>query len=337
VKPVPLVLIFLVFASGCGTFGRPDDSGVDTSPGSKSVTTNPDQAKFITSDIDNFWRALDDADTPDDYRTYRDEYLLQGSPGLREFSQLKIGGPRILAMKVRRYYGYYSSIRKETMSVGAQFQTIREAYRHLKSIYPDAVFPSVYFVIGSMNSGGIAAQRGLEIGTELFSKGPSTPLNELNPWEQSAVQSIDRIPQVVAHELIHFQQKLPRAPETLLERSIAEGSADFLSELIAGGYVNELQHRYGEEHEHVLWLEFRNAMHGKDISQWLYNGAAVAAREDSSGRPADLGYYVGYKICKAYYEKAPDKQKATREILGIRDFDQFYRESGYGVALASGQ
>ena len=46
---------------------------------------------------------------------------------------------------------------------------------------------------------------------------------------------------------------------------------------------------------------------------------------------------MGYLIAKAYYEKAPDKTKAIREILTIRDFDHFLLESGYaGPALPSG-
>jgi uncharacterized protein YjaZ len=54
-------------------------------------------------------------------------------------------------------------------------------------------------------------------------------------------------------------------------------------------------------------------------------------------RPADLGYYVGYKICQEYYEKSADKKKAIKDILEIRDFDQFFRESGYGQTVAAGE
>jgi hypothetical protein len=58
-------------------------------------------------------------------------------------------------------------------------------------------------------------------------------------------------------------------------------------------------------------------MSGKDISRWLYNGT------ESEDRPGDLGYYVGYKITEAYYNRAADKRQAVREILEIKDFDRF--------------
>ena len=62
-------------------------------------------------------------------------------------------------------------------------------------------------------------------------------------------------------------------------------------------------------------------MSGKDFQGWLYSSQA--------GRPNDLGYWMGYKIVKAYYDKAADKKKAIDEILHIRDFNQFLAASGY--------
>ena len=46
-------------------------------------------------------------------------------------------------------------------------------------------------------------------------------------------------------------------------------------------------------------------------------------------KPADLGYYVGYKICESYYNKQKDKKKAIQEILTIKDWEEFYLKSGY--------
>jgi len=43
----------------------------------------------------------------------------------------------------------------------------------------------------------------------------------------------------------------------------------------------------------------------------------------------DLGYYVGYRISKAYYENSCDKRQAVRDVLNIRDFQDFFRRSRY--------
>lgn len=63
--------------------------------------------------------------------------------------------------------------------------------------------------------------------------------------------------------------------------------------------------------------------HGTDTSEWLYNGS------DVKGRPADLGYYVGFKISEAYYTKSKDKKQAIRDILEMQDFDALLKASGY--------
>jgi uncharacterized protein YjaZ len=71
-----------------------------------------------------------------------------------------------------------------------------------------------------------------------------------------------------------------------------------------------------------LWREFESKMNSKEYKGWLY-GPSVP------GRPNDLGYWMGYKIAKAYFDKASDKKQAVKEILNIKDFKQFLKESGY--------
>ena len=317
------------------TLGGTENSDQGSADGAGTVTTSPDDARIVTSDIDHFWWAYDEATPENDVKIYREEYLERGSAGLREFAQLKIGSVDNLAMKVWEHSRYYASVRSSTRSILTQEGSIRESYRKLRDLYPAARFPTVYFLIGAMNSGGITTDRGLVIGAELFGKTTSSPLDELNPWEQSVVQPVDKIPAVVAHELVHFQQRFAKETETLLERSIAEGEADFISELIAGKQINEVQHRYGEEHETRLWSEFEQAMLGSDLSGWLYNGGALAASGQPIARPADLGYFVGYKICQSYFDNASDKKKAIRDMLEIADFEKFLKDSGYGIRFAS--
>ncbi|MBC7808379.1 MAG: hypothetical protein H7145_19775 [Akkermansiaceae bacterium] len=64
-------------------------------------------------------------------------------------------------------------------------------------------------------------------------------------------------------------------------------------------------------------------MNGKDISNWFYQG------DRAKDRPADLGYYIGYKICEAYYERAKDKNAAVRAMLETTDVAAFLKASGY--------
>ena len=129
------------------------------------------------------------------------------------------------------------------------------------------------------------------------------------------------MPQIVAYELIHYQQI--GTGKTLLAQCIHEGSADFVGELISGGQINTRLRVYGDAHESELWSKFSNAMDKDDASHWLYQG------DKSKDRPADLGYYIGYRISQAYYEHSTDKKKAIHDILTAHDFPAFLQESHY--------
>jgi uncharacterized protein YjaZ len=75
-----------------------------------------------------------------------------------------------------------------------------------------------------------------------------------------------------------------------------------------------------------IWKEFKESIETApfDYSKWLYNG------DKSKDRPADLGYYTGYKITEGFYNNSKDKKKALRTILKRGKYKKVYRESGYG-------
>jgi uncharacterized protein YjaZ len=64
-----------------------------------------------------------------------------------------------------------------------------------------------------------------------------------------------------------------------------------------------------------------------DLANWLYN--------TTPGKPGDLGYWVGYRIVKTYYQRAPDKRQALRDILEMTDPKAFLAKSGWypGIRL----
>lgn len=45
--------------------------------------------------------------------------------------------------------------------------------------------------------------------------------------------------------------------------------------------------------------------------------------------PADLGYWVGYRIVKSYYQHADDKHEAVRDIFEMKNPDEFLAKSGW--------
>lgn len=293
--------------------------------------SDPDRARFITTDIDRFWPAYDHAmKSPAEERAaiFQSEYLDPGTPGLRDWAASGRLKAAALVKAVEARPDFYRAIRPLTKHLSARFPRIIEAFRKLKSFDKDAVFPDVYFVVGQVNSGGTSAGSGLLMGAEMFARDPAVPTAELNDWERTAIMAPAEIPALVAHESIHFLQEYPQG--TLLCSVLKEGIADFLGQLTSGELIARMNqtHAWANARERELWTEFEKDMDGKDTSRWLYGSSG------GNGRPVDLGYWMGFKIGEAYFQNAPAKDAAVRDMLAIKDCGAFLKASGYAERFA---
>jgi hypothetical protein len=72
-----------------------------------------------------------------------------------------------------------------------------------------------------------------------------------------------------------------------------------------------------------LWREFQRDMHSPDPGEWMW------VQPTDVGRPPDLGYWIGYRIVRSYYDRAGDKRQAVLDILDLTDFEEFLERSGY--------
>ena len=280
---------------------------------------DPLKTEIITSDLDNFWIAFEQAKPDFNPEVFQKLYLNKGSKGVKGFTPGRIKNADNLAKCVKRCVNYYSSIKPSTDKIAGMKDEIINSFVKLKELYPKAVFPPVYFVIGVLSSGGTTSKGGLIIGAEMYGMTPETPKDELNAWLLTVLKPVEEVPHIVAHELIHFQQTYDGG--SLLQASLKEGSADFIAELISGKHINGHVHDFANPKEKELWLEFKERMLNMNYDGWLYSS--------TEGRPNDLGYWMGYQITKAYYDRADDKQKAIQEILTIKDAEKFLMASGY--------
>jgi len=289
------------------------------------LNQEPQNAKLIFSDIDNFWQAYDLAQKETLFEKkveiYQREYYDKASAGLKSFIALRIGKASELAKKIESMPKYYASIRADTLRVSEMRPQMLKSFQRLKEIYPNAVFPDVYFVIGKLSSGGTIWNTGLLIGTEMNSLNKDADQTEFTDWHKAVLKPIEELPGIVAHELIHFQQKKQTNPN-LLAQSLHEGAADFFGEMISQKNINGKSYIYGNQNEKSLWQEFKAEIDSAKFDKWLYNS-------NIKDRPSDLGYFMGYKICEAYYQKAKDKNQAVVDILNIKDEKELLKKSGY--------
>jgi len=137
----------------------------------------------------------------------------------------------------------------------------------------------------------------------------------------------DRLVNVIAHEYVHVQQAPERANPTVLQRSLEEGIAEFVGELISGSVSNVAVHTSAQGRELEIESRFAADLDKLDLSAWFDNTTA-----ENVGQ---LGYWAGYRIAKAHYQNAKDKQTAVREMIQMTDAHAFLAKSGWrpGIAL----
>jgi len=291
----------------------------------KNWTDDPRQANLVTTDITNFWKAYDmvQKDPANQLSIYRQYYIDRGSPGLQDYFAMKVGDMRSFVRGHDSKKKFYPAIRNNTLQVEKLKPQMIAGFIKFKELYPAARFSNVTFVIGNWTSGGTASGNGMLIGIDQMSNSNDIPIDELNLWERNNFQPLENLPHIIAHELIHFNQDGLGHDTTLLSAALREGMADFFAELISGKTSNERLLTWAKGKEKQVWNDFKKEMWLNRSKNWIAN-----ATQETADHPADIGYWVGYIICKAYYENAPDKKQAVWDILNIKDYRAFYEKSG---------
>ncbi len=292
----------------------------------KVLNDDPAKAKFITDDIKRFWKAYDKAykDTAHFREIFKKEYFDKASDGMNDYMGAKVRSIDFFISHIRACPAFYRSIRSNTLQMKLYKKEFYAGFKKMKEVYPSAKFPDVYFVIGALTSGGTVSNNGLLIGMNQNVKTDDVYIEELSPAQKTRINLIETLPSIIAHELIHFQQKEMAVDTITLGYVIIEGMADFLGELISGKVPSPDLYKWAKGKEKVIWNRFKADMYFDRYNNWIANSDKVAADE-----LPDQGYWIGYQICKAYYERAANKMDAIAEMLHIKDYRKFLEQSGW--------
>jgi uncharacterized protein YjaZ len=202
---------------------------------------------------------------------------------------------------------------------------VATALRILGRLYPKAQFPPVTIVISRGKPAGVADAFGVIIGLDAL-----CAVNYLNPNVE------DRFVHAIAHEYTHVQQALQSstlyndAKPTVLDASLIEGAAEFMATLITGEIAFHSPYAPADgARDKGVESQFVADENETDLSRWIDNGSLT--------EPGDLGYWVGYRIVRSYYQHAANKRQAVRDIIEMKDPKAFLARSGWypGVRLAA--
>jgi len=291
-----------------------------------------DAKKVFTSDIDNFWIAYDSIQTTKDSVKQIDFiqklYIDKGTKGLKAFMAVRDYNAKLWVQLIRIYPKFWNSIRPNTFAVKSLAPDIETSIKKLKELYPDLKEAKMYFTVGGLRSGGTTMDDMVLVGTEIATGNASTDVSEFpNKWLEGVfkTQQADNLVALNIHEYVHTQQK--GNAKTVLGQSIKEGSCDFITELVINKPLQKNYIIYGREHDAELKEHFKFEMFTTAYTNWLYNGSVTKT-------VADLGYYMGYTICKSYYNNSTNKKKAIKEIIELNYSDStavedFLKRSNY--------
>jgi hypothetical protein len=193
-------------------------------------------------------------------------------------------------------------------------ERVEVALRNLVRLYPQAKTPPVTIAVGRGKPVGVGSPvTGLQIGLEALCSAE---------WMNPNVE--DRFVHVIAHEYAHVQQVRELVDDEhprVLERSLIEGAAELVAEFTSGktGFAHFDALTKGREQK--IETAFVTDVDQTELSRWVDNSTMEQGN--------DLGYWVGYRICRAYYQRAADKQQALREILELTDPHAFLAKSGW--------
>jgi hypothetical protein len=280
------------------------------------------QINVVVSDVANFWTAFDSLQTTTD-RTkqialVQKLYLDKASFGLNYVLDFQKSKAEDWVDMIGKDKDKLLKIRESTLAVISQKAVIDEKLIRFRQLYPDFKSGDIAFVIGTGIFGGRVSGRNVIVGCEVMA-------NDKPDWPLS----------IVLHEFVHTQQTMFQ--NALLTHTIMEGAADFMAELVdekkltdtyPGGHVE-----FGLRNEAAVWKEFKKFMGSSKpwkFYHWLYGTTGVSINGKTM---KDLGYFVGYAICKSYYDRATDKQQAVKEII---EFDASSNESARNFLLKSG-
>jgi carboxyl-terminal processing protease len=291
--------------------------------------------RILTEDIANFWIAYDRLrkcnDIQDSLRSIKELYFDKGTAGFKEFINKYHYTPQDYLAAIKKYSKFFTSIHDNTLLAYTIENELTQFFKKVREYYPAYKPLTICFLISPLQCGGTTANNYLFIGTEITASTKEADLSEFGGNEMGKILAFDtnvreRLLFIIAHETVHdLQRNADFDNYELLNRSLTEGSADFIAELFTGVRANHYLYDYGNSHEPELWKAFKKAIeNNENTDNWMYNYDRVA-----EGVPADLGYYIGYRIAESYYNTSMNKKQAIRDIIEMKNPTEFLEKSGY--------
>jgi hypothetical protein len=299
-------------------------------PGVAQIAPQPDVVSLIhTDDVYRFYQLYDAAGGHPTVDRLQHDYLEKGSDGLRELEKIRNTTAQRIADAIAKDPRIYENARRCLAVLPGVQARLGAALRKFAAYYPEIKYRPITIVVGRGRPVGVTNSRDgyIIIGLEALCMA-----DWMNPDPE------ERFVHTLAHEYAHLQQPSSMNDDehpTVLEAALIEGTAEFVAELVSGDIGYHRFDTWPQGREKEIEEQFVPDEDKTDLSKWFYNTKDATTGYASPDWPGDVGYWVGYRIVKSYYQRAADKREALREILQMTDPHAFLTASGWkpGIAL----
>lgn len=271
-------------------------------------------------DISRFWQAFDainaTADPAERLRLIQTLYIDTGTPGLHALMAARRYTAQQYVDAIVNWPRFWRSVRPLTARSRQAVTSLNDDVARFRRLYPQLRPASITYAIGVLRTGGTTMVDKVLIGAELALGDETVVVSELpeplrsrlgvffasRPFANNAQNNI--------HDYVHTQQQETQG--SLAQQVVREGVAELVAELITDRKPALPVFTYGPEHDAAIRQRFLAEMRADNYDNWLWNSTA------NPFGVSDVGYYVGYRIARAYYDAAPEKRRAVRELIELR-------------------
>ena len=293
------------------------------------------------SQVDNFkitLRKLKDANTKQDSINVINQYYINGSNKyIRRFLESKKITAITIYDNLKAFPKFYESLRNTSINIKYLTDTLNKINSIFQDYFENFKKPNIYIVVGNLSVGGTIKGNDVFICIEMVSDNGINDRSELPPYLQKITNKANLIT-YICHETVHTLQTgfplsdvwgmIRHKKNSLVSACIVEGSADYVIYHLFGMNLNENLRQYVNDNKTELWKKFRNDIEKSPFqyNDWIYK---YVPRD---GRPADIGYFLGFQICESYASKSLDKRKALNEMIRKGNYKKIYSKSEYSIS-----
>lgn len=271
-------------------------------------------------DIARFWQAFEAINAVNDpaerLRLIQTLYIDPGTPGLHALMAARRYTAQQYVDAIVNWPNFWWSVRPLTARSRQAVTSLNDDVAKFRRLYPELRPASITYAIGVLRTGGTTTGDKVLIGAELALGDETVDVSELptplrtrlgvffasRPFANNAQNNI--------HEYVHTQQQETQG--SLAQQVLREGVAELVAELITHRKPALPVYTYGPTHDAAIRQRFMAEMRADDYDNWLWNSAS------NPFGVSDVGYYVGYRIARSYYDAARDKRRAVRALIELR-------------------